>query len=302
MNLLAAKQIKDLSRIQPGRAEFRLIVELSLILVTTYFAQSATSPFWFFPIALFIIGSRQHALLVLLHESAHRRISHWRLYNDFVGEIIAWNFFNSMRAYRKHHLSHHVLDNLNTLEDPDFARRQNDKWQFPMAKRRLTGILMRDLFLLSTSDFRKEKGAKNKTISSSTDLKWRLARLLYLISLFAFLFKFQLLLTYFTYWVLPIVTTLKVIFRIRSIADHYGTAGDHPISQTRTVRGNWFDRILIGPCSIGAHGPHHLYPTIPYYRLREAHSVLLENAIYREHCHVSATYFKALEECTTMPT
>jgi fatty acid desaturase len=299
MNLLSAKQIKQLSIIHPGRAELRLIVELSVILVTIYIAQSAALQFLVLPIVLALIGSRQHALLVLMHESAHRRISNSRFYNDVIGDFIAWNFFASMRRYRRHHMSHHVLENLNTLQDPDFARKQNAKWTFPMSKWQLLSIALKDLFLLNSSDYLQEmKDAKNNKILSRTDLKWQIARIAYIIMLFAVLFKLGLLWIFLIFWVLPILTTLKVIFRTRSIADHFCTDGDHPVSRTRTITGNWFDRLLIGPCSIGVPGPHHLYHTIPYYRLREAHSALLENAIYKEHCHVSATYLQALNECT----
>ena len=302
MNLLSAKQIRELSGIQPGRVELRVIFEFSVILVTTYFAQSAAAPFWILPIALIIIGSRQHALLVLMHESAHRRISNWRFYNDVIGELIAWNFFASMRGYRRHHMSHHVLENLNTLKDPDFARKQNEKWAFPMSRWQVLKILLRDLFLLNSSDYIQEmKDAKNNKIMNTADLRWQIARIVYMIALAGVLLKLGLIWIFLIYWVLPILTTLKVIFRIRSIADHICTDGNHPISRTRTIIGNWFDRILIGPCSIGVHGPHHLYPTIPYYRLRQAHAVLLENATYKEYCHVSATYYQALEDCTTKP-
>ena len=97
---------------------------------------------------------------------------------------------------------------------------------------------------------------------------------------------------YAMYWLLPSLSVLKAILRIRAIADHFGL--DAASAPTRTVLAPWYERVLIAPCSIGIHHVHHAHGSIPYYRLREAHELLSATPAYRATVRVSSSYRQAL--------
>ena len=150
--LLPINVLHELSKIQPLRAEMRVIAEYFIIFAFANLIISGFLSLWFLPLVLFIIASRQHALLVLMHESTHHRISKIMFLNDITGELIAWNFFASMHGYRHHHSLHHKLENLNTMKDPDWARKQNYQWLFPMRKKDFIYMLMRDYMIQTQTE------------------------------------------------------------------------------------------------------------------------------------------------------
>lgn len=295
---LNSSDLRQLSQIQPGRAELRLFLELAVIISMIFVHVSAVIPTWTLPLVLIVIASRQHALLVLMHESAHRRISKNIFWNDFLGELIAWNFFAFMHGYRRHHHAHHAIENLNTSLDPDWQRKRNAQWQFPMKKTDFVRMILRDILLLNTWDYvREAKDAKNNLVQTRSERHWMRARIIYSCALAIALITTGLWQIWLLYWLLPILTFLKAIFRIRSIADHFCLKNDHPFARTRTVLSKAWDRFLIAPCSVGVHGPHHIYPSIPYYNLRTAHAILMRDPEYRTHAPVTYGYHRALGEC-----
>ncbi len=297
-SLLGSNEIRLMSKIQKGRTEARILLELLIIFSLILIHTKHFIPFWTLPLVLFLIAGRQHALLVLMHESTHKRVSKNKFYNDLVGELIAWNFLAFMQGYRRHHYAHHVLENLNTMKDPDWSRKQNYQWMFPMAGIDFIKMMVRDVLLLNTKDYWQEmKDAKNNVIETKSEKYWMTARITYYIVLLFTLSFFGLWKIWLLYWMLPIFSFLKAIFRIRSIADHFCTRNDHELSRTRTVISSWWDRILIGPCSIGVHGIHHLYPSVPYYNLRKTHELLMGNQVYATRSHITYGYHAAILEC-----
>jgi fatty acid desaturase len=255
---------------------------------------------YLYPLVALIIASRQHALLVLMHDCAHGLASRSRLWNDALGELLAWPFLMRMRGYRRHHRLHHVAANINTLRDPDFARKQNDSWAFPLSRRKLAGLLVRDVLLLNLPELIQEgKDAKNYELTSRTD------RVLLGVQLGAYAVIAAVLTwcggwaTYVFFWLLPSLTVLKAILRIRSIVDHFSIPNAAQVEPTRSVLAPWWERLLIAPCNIGIHHAHHQYASVPYFRLGEVHRRLWRDARYQGRVHVAPSYAHALfRECS----
>ena len=295
---LSPDALRRLVKLQPGRTTARVALEVALI-ASAMMLFSTTLHWATYPLVALFIASRQHALLVLMHECAHRRASDSRLWNDILGEAIAWPMLMTMRGYRRHHNAHHVAENLNTLRDPDFARKQNASWKFPMKRSTLRRMLLRDLFLLNTLELVQEaRDAKNNHIETRADAWVMAGRIAFMVASVIALSVWGAWSGYFLLWLLPTLTFLKAIFRIRSIVDHFGLKSVELTEQTRTVLAPWWERFLIAPCNIGVHHVHHAYAAIPYYRLKEAHAVMSANADYRARVRVSKSYLSALlHEC-----
>jgi fatty acid desaturase len=295
---LQATELRALATPAPWRTLARAVLEASLIGAAI---AVGTRHLVLYPLVAVVIASRQHALLVLMHDCAHGLAARSRLWNDVLGELLAWPFLMRMRGYRRHHRLHHVAANINTLKDPDFARKQNDSWAFPLPKRKLVTLLVRDVLLLNVRELIQEgKDAKNYELTTRED------RVLFGVQLGAYgllagLFTwFGGWTTYLFFWLLPSLTVLKAILRIRSIVDHFAIPAAEDREPTRTVLAPWWERLLIAPCNIGIHHAHHRYAAVPYFRLGEVHRLLWGDPGYRSSVHVSKSYAHALlQECSS---
>jgi fatty acid desaturase len=81
---------------------------------------------------------------------------------------------------------------------------------------------------------------------------------------------------YLVLWVLPALTGLQAILRLRAILEH-GAVRDlsSPLTAARTNLASAPVLWLLFPHHVNYHIEHHLYPAIPHYNLPEAHRLLL---------------------------
>jgi fatty acid desaturase len=77
------------------------------------------------------------------------------------------------------------------------------------------------------------------------------------------------LLQYLVLWIVPLVTVVQAILRLRAIAEHGATTDfSSPLTAARTnVAPAWLEW-LIFPHSVNYHIEHHLYASVPHYHLR----------------------------------
>jgi len=88
------------------------------------------------------------------------------------------------------------------------------------------------------------------------------------------------LLQYLVLWVLPLVTVVMAILRLRAIAEHGATTDfSSPLTAARTnVAPAWLEW-LIFPHHVNYHIEHHLYASVPHYYLPALHAELLKNRV-----------------------
>ena len=100
---LPAATIKELSALEPAKAVAATAEEWAAIIA----AIALCSFFWhpvLYLIAVVVIGSRQHALLILGHDASHYRYLPTRWQNDLVANIfLMWPTFASVEGFRKFH-------------------------------------------------------------------------------------------------------------------------------------------------------------------------------------------------------
>jgi fatty acid desaturase len=61
----------------------------------------------------------------------------------------------------------------------------------------------------------------------------------------------------------------------------HGGAGQERFTHSRNFEGHPLLRFAVFPCGMDYHLPHHLFPMIPHYRLRQLHQLLQETEVYR---------------------
>ena len=77
-------------------------------------------------------------------------------------------------------------------------------------------------------------------------------------------------------WLIPLLTWLMVITRIRNIAEHAVVPdSDDPLRNTRTTEATFIERIFIAPYFVNFHLEHHLVMYVPCYNLPKVHAILM---------------------------
>jgi fatty acid desaturase len=291
---LTKEELTDLSTVKPWLACMHVGAEWALIAATIYLCQRYWHPM-LYVLAVAFIGSRQHALLVLMHDGVHYRLLRNRRLNDWMSEVIlAWPHLVTARQYRKNHFAHHKF--LNTAQDPDLKRRAGDPvWVFPQTVPNLAKTLFRDASGLNAPAMLKL--AASVASADSVPRGFLIARYGFYAAALGIITYAGALEGFALYWVVPMFSWLVMIMRIRSIAEHH--AIDEPGSaypRTRTTQPTWYEKILLAPKNVNYHIEHHFFPSVPFYRLPELHAILMSKPGYREGAHVTQTYWGVLEE------
>jgi fatty acid desaturase len=94
---------------------------------------------------------------------------------------------------------------------------------------------------------------------------------------------------YFLLWVVPIFTAFSFFMILRQLVQH-GNAGRGWLTNTRVFLVQRLIQFSIFPIGQDYHLPHHLFATVPHYRLRELHETLLGYDDYRAQAVVVEGY------------
>jgi fatty acid desaturase len=203
-----------------------------------------------------LLGSRQHALGLLGHESVHFTAAKSKRVNDVAAELMCfWPLVTGLAEFRRFHLAHHR--HFGTERDPELLFKH--KWsrsQFTLPATR--GKITRQ-FLLDCVGFGLPEVIKAQWMLGRNTLRgwmgpiawWACAGpLLYTIGLgFAAVI-----------WFAALCTSFWGFHRLRVWTEHVGTDATH------RIRANWWQRILITPHGSWSHPEHHAYPSIPFWR------------------------------------
>ena len=95
---------------------------------------------------------------------------------------------------------------------------------------------------------------------------------------------------YFLLWLVPIFTSFSFFMILRQIVQH-GNGDRGWLTNTRIFFVNRLINFAVFPLGQDYHLPHHLFASVPHYRLKELHEALLECAEYREQAVVVEGYF-----------
>jgi fatty acid desaturase len=81
-------------------------------------------------------------------------------------------------------------------------------------------------------------------------------------------------------WVLPLVTVVQAILRLRAIAEHGATTDfSSPLTAARTNLGPAWLRWALFPHHVNFHIEHHLYASVPMYNLPRLHAEMRRQGV-----------------------
>lgn len=300
--LLDHKSLKAFSQLTPYRGLFDLIFNWCVIA-----ACITVSILYFHPLlyvcVVILIGARQHALLVVAHDAAHSRLMKSKKMNDFFatyfcGAPLLFDF----KGFKSTHLLHHR--HLMKDSDPDWqAQKHEYEYHFPKKTSQLFIIFLRDISGLGTYRFLKiifhySKEDEKKNKSEPFDLRSLITPAFFL-SILLICFFCGVLFEFFIYWIVPSFTWLKWVTYLRALGEHHGLTYDINDEQTksRTTLVGWFGKTFVAPHKINYHIEHHLYPSIPSYKLKKLHQELMKKEQYRDTATLSHGYMSVIKTC-----
>jgi len=215
--------------------------------------------------AMLVIATRQHALLVLMHDGAHHLISKRRWLNDLVTDVfLAFPMTICVARYRKHHLLHHR--HLNGEGDPD-----REDSVLPATRGDFFKLLLRDVSGLTTLTTLRSAnsfgllGLFSRTSPGTRQERIRALAFLALVALAVAFFGIGLELL--LYWIVPFLLFMPLLLRVRGVAEHGGRLDHPPESNARSIRPGLVERWVWSPCHINLHWEHHTCPAVPCYNL-----------------------------------
>jgi len=286
--------LKKLSELKFGRGFLQVIFDWSLIIGSIALAKSTETIFTTL-MALFIIGSRQHALLSLMHESAHFRLFKSRFWNDAIGNLFAaYPIFWDMYGYRENHFQHHKY--VNTEKDPDWQRKvDHPDWKFPNSKdyvRRLFARYLYGFALLENFRFSLVMSGHwpAQKLQRKGQIPTLLQKLLYYGAIVGALAYAGALTEFAVYWLIPYYFIFPFIQKFRSIAEHFALPYTHELNQTRNVITNPIEAFFFGPHNLNYHLDHHLFPTVPNYNLPAFNKILKQHDTYQRLAFHNTSY------------
>lgn len=232
--------------------------------------------------AVIVLGGRQLALAVAMHEAAHGTLFRTRWLNERLTDwLCAAPVWSDVARYRKHHLGHHA--HTGTERDPDLALAPIDPMTRSSLVRKLardvTGIAgLRRLAALVLMD------AELLTYNVGGAVRWNrrgawfhtkaFVRHTYKVVLVNAALAFALGWLYLA-WVVAWFTTFGLFLRIRMLAEHACTERtSDQLRNTRTTHASLLARATVAPLHVNYHLEHHLLPTTPWFRLPALHRTL----------------------------
>ena len=288
---LPKELVQRLTQRSAWRATLAVLEDIAVIALAAVVALA----FWPNPflilVAIVVIGTRQHALFVIAHDAAHYLLYQNRKVNDAVGRACATAQGLSMCTYRVIHRMHH--NNLYGALDPDTALHGG----YPRGRSYLIKKLLKDLsgvtawktyayFLGGAPGLNTQTNVALRPLDdTSGKLKDearsdRNAVIVIHVALLVLFAASGYLVQYLVLWILPLVTVVQAILRLRAIAEHGATTDfSSPLTAARTnVAPAWLEW-LIFPHHVNYHIEHHLYASVPHYNLPALHREMASRGV-----------------------
>lgn len=284
--------LQTLGRAKPYSLLANVALEWAMIIATIAIAV-VYDQLWLSALAIFFIATRQHALLILMHEFTHRQFSRTRpVLNDVLGDFLtALPFMVTIYGYRRDHLQHHRATSTNA--DPNWSVFiQQGRYKFPRSRLSITWLLF--LHVIGVFGFREFKVALlDAKMAVDTPRSTQLRQVVFAVIVLTAVTYLHAWSIIGLYWFLPMFTVLIALMYVRDIGEHFAMSGPG-WNATRTTLVGWLEGFLISPYNVNFHAEHHMYPVVPASELPRLHRALMENPVYAQRAVISHGYLSGV--------
>ncbi|HFC7429411.1 TPA: fatty acid desaturase, partial [Neisseria meningitidis] len=110
-------KIKELYRYDNWHAVLAILYDYLIIIFSIFLSEQS---YWFLPLTILLIGSRQRALATILHEASHSALTKNKKFGQILGTYFSgYLIFQSWNSYCVSHVKNHH-PKLGTDSDPDY--------------------------------------------------------------------------------------------------------------------------------------------------------------------------------------
>jgi fatty acid desaturase len=285
------RRLKRLCRTDNYHAAAALLFDYLIVSVAVYLSVGVS--YLLYPISLIIIGSTQRAFVNLLHESAHKVLARNATLNLVLGTVFSgYLVLHLYNPYRNSHIGFHHRYLGDPERDPDYNFHVGvGLYDHTVSEKRffLQNIMLavlgfrtveylkyvvRDRILFTSDKVTVSMPVKQTTERVVLAVQWTA-----IIGLSVSLGWFTHLLLF---WFVPLFTTAIAIGWLSELAEHYPLpeSEDKPLLMTRNRHGWAIERFVLGRHHDNYHLVHHLNTGIPFWNMKRAHRVLLQDPAY----------------------
>nr|WP_295743851.1 fatty acid desaturase family protein [uncultured Acidocella sp.] len=281
--------------------------------ITACIVLTHRSHWWFYPIALILIGAHQRGISTILHDSAHGVLARNNTLNFLLGTLpTSWPIFQRYFSYRKSHVQTHHPYLGRADADPDleffieqgvFTPMSDVQYLFKMIIMPMFGsktpaylrYLIQNRYKM-IKDIALSRPKSDKTTHSRD---WRdkfdaYGFLVFWAGIWVWSIVagwwWQLLL----FWVVPYVTSFHIIGWFIELSEHSSSIEGQTVNlhMTRNRSSRHIERWLTAINNDDYHLDHHLDPSTPFWLLDKAHRIRMSDADYAYHVSSSGGIFQ----------
>ena len=303
---------------EPDTVRWLLVAALEWTIIITTAAVALRWRYWWvwLPAAI-VIGTRQNAFGILTHEGTHKNVARSLFWNDLLANwLVSYPIGVSAEGFRTAHMTHHAR-----LEMPDDPSRIGfdtfpDDWHFPTTRWKIFTTLLRDATGIGQAQssiammkyvWSTKRRGQGKSIAGGY-MKHLLRIALLHGAVITLAVKTGNLTAYLLLWVVPNFTINLMLYRVRGGAEHSALAPNElrytrnsvdPLMSARTVVPDPLMRAFAVPHNVSYHLEHHLFPDVPFFRLRELHDRLMKEPRFRERARITYGHRALVRELTS---
>jgi len=270
--VLSLDALRELQTRSDVRGATRLAVHLACLIAAGWWVAIASG--WMILPAVFVLGLVQVALFAPAHEAMHQTAFASRRANAIVGWLAAAPSLLNLQFYTAFHLAHHRHTQI-PGQDPELITPAPETVGRYVA--RILGLPFWGLRLLVVYDsWRGDLSRYPFVTAAAAPAIIRSVRAMSLVMVggavgSALLFGWA---TPLLFWIGPQILGQPPL-RAYLLAEHTGCTHDrNGLTNTRTTMTAWPVRLLMW--NMPFHAEHHMYPSIPFHRLPDAHAAIGE--------------------------
>ncbi|MEO1433182.1 MAG: guanitoxin biosynthesis L-arginine gamma (S) hydroxylase [Cyanobacteria bacterium J06633_8] len=292
------KEIKQLSKLDNWHCIQALLEDYFFIIVSIFMTYYVS--WYFYPLAILIIGARQRALATLLHEAAHKTLAKNKYLNFVVGTLFSgYLILQTFTGYKKSHVDYHHKYFGHPFLDPDYYFHISEGLYNPRnSSSFIKKYIMMPLLLAKVPNYLysliKDRLSIKKTKRIETVLM-----LAYLVAIAAFSWIVNCEHLIILFWLIPYLTTFQIIGWFIELSEHYPLVGDNEIDiyMTRNRKSHWLEAFFLSIHNENYHLDHHLNPVTPFWNLPKAHTIRLRDSNYAKINHFTGGIFISSNKC-----
>ena len=275
-------KIKPLYKMDNWHGVLAWIEDVFIIGLCIFLAHGIS--YYFYPLVLIVIGSRQRALATLVHESAHKRLAKNAFLNNMLGTFFSGYFiFQKMSAYKRSHIARHHAHFGNKKKDPDYVYALKEG----IYEKELTAKFFLKKYIIYPFFLTKIPSYINALIFDRLLNNENKKETVILISFWVILISVSIMGGFFDllllFWIIPYLTIFQIVGWFIELAEHFPLMENrYSLHMSRNRHSRSVEKFLTAMHNENYHLVHHINPRIPFWNMKKAHALYMEDKEYAE--------------------